>query len=61
MSSRVYEKVGNIEIFHEYRGPSYLEQAFSAPQMRWRSWKVFSNKVHQQAKSLLRVWSTGNS
>jgi hypothetical protein len=51
----------SIEIIHEYRASSYLEQTVSASHRSWRSWKVFPNEVHQQAESLLRVWSTGNS
>jgi hypothetical protein len=50
-----------IETIHEYRASSYLEQTVSASHRSWRSWKVFPNEVHQRAKSLLRVWSTGNS
>jgi hypothetical protein len=40
---------------------SYLEQTVSALHRSWRSWKLFPNEMHQRAKSLLQVWSTGNS
>jgi hypothetical protein len=58
----VWRKVPQfIEIIHEYRASSYLEQTISASHRSWDSWKVFPNEVHQRAKSLLLVWSTGNS
>jgi hypothetical protein len=58
----VWRKVPqSIEIIHEYRASSYLEQTVSALHRSWGFWKVFPNEVHQRAESLLWVWSTGNS